>query len=656
MKLDRELQKLGIYEYDDIESQKLYDVIHDKIEQSIVAHVIDEGQLERANYTDKDLGLKATAEIYQERDNGIGSEEIQRAIDKVGKRANKFSSKESKAIEFIKACMSTGFYGYLRLRKWLGVPLESFTVRTWYAGYLPRIPLLVNPGGEIKIREGTYTITSTISLKDNIKFCGNGWATILKGGWAGAWDVYVPGNAILENSDFTNGNNNIIICDIKVDADDNNAASLNLQKVDGFKITGCYFTNPTITSKGAVHLRALDGIFSNNYLYQCWILNVVDSCNYVVAERNVIVDNYDSCICVGTAGNNNLHDVVIANNILKKRTGLDDGFCVDVSGDIKHVVVAANTCVGGLFENIIVQPAEGYYPSDVIISHNTCFDAGRHGIQISAVNNAIVKGNRIFNPTQHGMFINVDWCNISGNIINSIPDTFWATYVYTDSTTKGNYISISNNLCESGGIYSSADYSNIVGNTIISSNLSGIALGGVNYAEVVSNIIINSGQYGSTTWNDGITLRDSPYRLNSNYCKIMNNLILDSQAITTIDVGINEIFGNNNTISGNSLFGSYSTSPISKSGNNTIIENNIGYNPVGNFTAPSLPASGTALTNTYGYPCLMSVYGGTVSDIAIDGVSTGHTSGTFVLAPSESITITYDDVTPDPPSWVWYGL
>jgi len=45
-------------------------------------------------------------------------------------------------------------------------------------------------------------------------------------------------------------------------------------------------------------------------------------------------------------------------------------------------------------------------------------------------------------------------------------------------------------------------------------------------------------------------------------------------------------------------------------------------------------------------------YGGTVSDIALDGVSTGQTTGTFVLAPGEVIVLTYSAA----PSWKWYGL
>jgi len=84
---------------------------------------------------------------------------------------------------------------------------------------------------------------------------------------------------------------------------------------------------------------------------------------------------------------------------------------------------------------------------------------------------------------------------------------------------------------------------------------------------------------------------------------------------------------------------------------NRIIDNE-GYNPVGNFTAPSMPNSGVNYTNDYGYPCMVQVYGGNVTDIDIDDVATGLTSGTFIIPPSGTINITYSSA----PSWRWWGL
>lgn len=77
----------------------------------------------------------------------------------------------------------------------------------------------------------------------------------------------------------------------------------------------------------------------------------------------------------------------------------------------------------------------------------------------------------------------------------------------------------------------------------------------------------------------------------------------------------------------------------------------INYNTApGNIAAPAIPASGTAQTNTNDRPAMINVYGGTVTAIDIDGVSTGLTSGTFRLMPGETVKLTYSVA----PSWTWY--
>lgn len=70
------------------------------------------------------------------------------------------------------------------------------------------------------------------------------------------------------------------------------------------------------------------------------------------------------------------------------------------------------------------------------------------------------------------------------------------------------------------------------------------------------------------------------------------------------------------------------------------------------LTAPAVPASGTALTNSFGVAARVFVTGGTVSAIAIGGTDTGLTGGTFELDPGETITLTYSSA----PAWTWFGL
>ena len=61
-------------------------------------------------------------------------------------------------------------------------------------------------------------------------------------------------------------------------------------------------------------------------------------------------------------------------------------------------------------------------------------------------------------------------------------------------------------------------------------------------------------------------------------------------------------------------------------------------------TAPTIvavPASGTSYTPSTSYNTILTASGGVVTAIAINGVTTGLTSGTFYLKASDNITFTY---------------
>jgi hypothetical protein len=51
-------------------------------------------------------------------------------------------------------------------------------------------------------------------------------------------------------------------------------------------------------------------------------------------------------------------------------------------------------------------------------------------------------------------------------------------------------------------------------------------------------------------------------------------------------------------------------------------------------------------------PAMVYVSGGTVSAIAVDGTTTGLTSGAFLVRPMGTITLTYSVA----PTWVWQAL
>jgi len=69
------------------------------------------------------------------------------------------------------------------------------------------------------------------------------------------------------------------------------------------------------------------------------------------------------------------------------------------------------------------------------------------------------------------------------------------------------------------------------------------------------------------------------------------------------------------------------------------------------LTAPPVPASNKPLTNPFGFDATIYVAHGTVTSIAINGTSTGITSGMFRLPRDATITLTYKAQ----PTWTWYA-
>ena len=71
--------------------------------------------------------------------------------------------------------------------------------------------------------------------------------------------------------------------------------------------------------------------------------------------------------------------------------------------------------------------------------------------------------------------------------------------------------------------------------------------------------------------------------------------------------------------------------------------------PLGSVTPPAIPGSTVALTNPFWRRAEVHVSGGTVTQVAIDGVSQLSTSGSFTIPPGHTITLTYSAA----PSWAW---
>lgn len=74
---------------------------------------------------------------------------------------------------------------------------------------------------------------------------------------------------------------------------------------------------------------------------------------------------------------------------------------------------------------------------------------------------------------------------------------------------------------------------------------------------------------------------------------------------------------------------------------NVLISDNLGYNPVGAMTAPTVGASPWTYTNSTGVNQTLNVSGGTVSAISANGVVTGLLAGSFLVPAGETLVVTY---------------
>lgn len=107
----------------------------------------------------------------------------------------------------------------------------------------------------------------------------------------------------------------------------------------------------------------------------------------------------------------------------------------------------------------------------------------------------------------------------------------------------------------------------------------------------------------------------------------------------------NRLFGTINVVwAGGNL--SNSRTMMTGGANLRLLDAQYGF---GHVASPSIPTSATDFLNPFWRPAAVTITGGTVSAIAVDGTATGLTSGTVVLPSGKNIKLTYTVA----PSWTW---
>lgn len=355
-------------------------------------------------------------------------------------------------------------------------------------------------------------------------------------------------------------------------------------------------------------------------IMNCHIVNAYDFLDATLGHSHLVIDGL-----VGT---------VIHKGIL-----VDNGGHGDIYNNIHFLPHYGGQTLGNLLINYICSNMTAFEFRECdngIISQCGIWNAGS-GIILSGTNGLFVTqcifdyvkrplvlinsalNNIIEDNTFVSMQSNYNYAYINTRIYNSSQRA-----VYISDTGSGGNI-ISSNVIRSGGcgIYNNGPRNTITGNSI--------QFGFVNSSYDLS-IGINNLAGGS----DSI--------ISGNYITGGNRIA--TLGITTYSSA--NIFGNTILSVSNGAFYDNAHNIAKKR-----ITNNIGINPMGALTKPATnPVSGTTYTNYFGCPVLVTISGGTVTQIAINSVNTGLISGAFTLGPDNTIKVTHSG----DPTWTWTGL
>ncbi|MCD4740573.1 right-handed parallel beta-helix repeat-containing protein [archaeon] len=374
-------------------------------------------------------------------------------------------------------------------------------------------------GGSIWLPSGTFIITQTIQLDDNINLIGKGKSTIIKLGNNAETDLLK-----IHNSD------NVVIRDIFFDGNEAGQSPPPHYGELGIVISGsssyvtiqnCYFKDIV-----ASHIDAQEG---TSFI-------TVDSCHFE-GRREWSSTNAGYGGAIWFSGQNN----VAKNNFIKDTYACGIVFEAlpenpPASGIADGNIITGNICHGIHMENNVKS-------ANVIISNNYLYDLGSDAYEIS---NARCWG------------INLEEGSIAANnVVDGVRSYAKGSYclygINGNTTIEGNTVQ----GCEIGIIrYHGNKSSKIIGNSISDMIKYGVYCGG--YSDntvVVGNTVENVGSHGI-------------YLLNGRQnCIVTGNIVSNTGSHGIIEADTSDY----NIITSNIARGE----TIHKSGSNTIKENNI---------------------------------------------------------------------------------
>jgi len=304
-------------------------------------------------------------------------------------------------------------------------------------------------GGVVYVKEGTYTITTVITInKSNVALIGAGKATSIFLAEDSDCDCINLG----DNATTRTG---ILIADLSIDGNrDNNAGTLYgielLGKVDDSKISGCWITECDTT-----------GIkFTGNNNRNIITENTVTSCDNIgidiqdSTDPNIVSDN--TCSSMGTHG-------------------------IQAIATTGSIYIIGNVCTGNTEHGIACST------NDAVISNNMCLSNTKDGVYLTSSVRNTINGNCCKLNGEHGIEIR----SSSQNVITA------NTYTKNSQTTTNTYDGIRLSL--------TCEYNTITANTIYRGGFGNIHKYGINeeaaaanYNIILGNCIYLSGSTANT--------------------------------------------------------------------------------------------------------------------------------------------------------------
>lgn len=331
------------------------------------------------------------------------------------------------------------------------------------------------------------------------------------------------------------------------------------------------------------------------------------------ASRNVVADtcNFSTLRHSFTAGGQtgtNYEGVVRSVTVTNCTSETTDTAHFDTHQACENIVFSSNTTIGGV-------PATG--------------NNGAYGFQVRSPKTSLI-GNTMLRPKGKGIYI---FGQGSGTVISGCT------------------------------VNNAKQYNSAGGDAIyLDPSITGVAIGGACRFQDCEGHVLTGGGTGT---NDNVFTGN----IVNNCCTVTNDGNIKLQGFNNVIVGNRFKAGPNRpvqmsgtadnwTISDNDFTGMSNTAPALV-GTASTVKNNMGYNAVGTITnaftttgsgdilnvsqptnPAALPATGTTWTNRFTSKTI-TVTGGTVSSISINGSASVGTSGMFKLGVGETINITY---------------